>query len=72
MWVTILKASASFLVPLLKWVFGMMAKKKLNDIEFLDHIEQHQKRRQGAGKTAIDFDVAMKEAQDKINKENQT
>lgn len=55
-------AIASLLAALLKMVFEIIAKKKLNDNEFLAHVEMNQKRRQGAGKTANDFETAMAEA----------
>lgn len=63
-------ALASLLLGIMKWVFEKQAKKKLNDAEFLEHIEFHQKKRQNAGKTAIDFDIAMAEAEERNNKEN--
>ena len=55
------------LVPLLKWIFSAIAKRKLNDKEFLEHIEAHQAKRVGAGKTATDFEDAMAEAEAELD-----
>lgn len=57
----------SIVLGLAKWIFEVKAKKKLNDAEFLQHIEAHQKRRGNAGKSAQDFEDAMKEAEGKVN-----
>jgi hypothetical protein len=62
-------ALASLILGLAKWVFQLKAKKKLNDKQFLEHIEAHQLRRRGAGKTALDFEDAMAEAESKLGKE---
>jgi len=53
-----------------KFIFERIAKRKLDDKEFLEHIEAHQKRRQNAGKTAIDFEDAMSEAEAKLDAED--
>lgn len=57
----------SIVLGLAKWIFEAKAKKKLNDAEFLKHIEAHQQRRNNAGKSAQDFEDAMKEAEVKVN-----
>lgn len=53
---------------LVKWIFERQAKKKLNDVEFLKHIEAHQKRRANAGQSAQDFDDAMSELEADMDK----
>jgi hypothetical protein len=55
------------LVGIIKWVFEKQAKRKLNDAEFLKHIEAHQKRRANAGKTAMDFEDSLQGALDEAN-----
>lgn len=63
--------AGTLILGLAKFIFERMAKKKLNDKEFLDHIEAHQKRRQNAGKTAMDFEDAMAEAERKLKEEQE-
>ncbi len=50
-------------VPLLKWAFEKVAKKKLDDKEFVDYIKAHQKKRARAGDAAMDWEDALREAQ---------
>jgi len=70
MW-TVIGTVLSFL---LKFVFNKIAKRKLSDEEFLKHIEAHQAKRRGAGKTALDFDEAMEKTRKEIaeNKKKKT
>jgi len=59
----------TFLLGILKWVVEKAAKKKMNDKQFIEFIEAHQKRRIGAGKTANDFDDALAETLAKMDEE---
>lgn len=54
---------------ILKWVVNKKAKQKLNDRQFIEFIEAHQKRRLGAGKTANEFDDALAETLAKMDEE---
>ena len=56
-------------VPILKWLFEKIAKKKLDDKEFTEYIRAHQKKRARAGQAALDWEAALKEAQDELSKE---
>lgn len=53
---------ASMGVPLLKWIFSMIAKKKLSDKEFVDYIVASQKKKKRAGQASMDFDGSMSDA----------
>lgn len=68
MWTVI----GTVIVPLLKFIFERIAKKKLNDAEFLEHIEAHQKRRQGAGQASIDFEDSLDELEDEMGESENT
>ena len=56
-------------LPIIKWLFEKIAKKKLNDKEFLEYISAHQKKRGRAGDAAMDWEKALKEAQDEMAQE---
>lgn len=60
------------LVPFLKWIFEKMAKKKLNDKEFVEYVVAHQKKRARAGQAAVDWETALKQAQDELAAEEVT
>ncbi len=60
----------TLLLGILKWVVEKKAMKKLNDKQFIEFIEAHQKRRLGSGKTANDFDDALAETLSKMNEED--
>lgn len=66
MWVAILELAGVALVPLIKWIFEKIAKKKLNDKEFVAYISAHQKKRAMAGKASISWEEALKKAQDEM------
>jgi len=59
----------TLILGILQWVVGKQAKKKLNDKQFVEFIEAHQKRRLGAGKTANNFDDALQETLAKMDEE---
>jgi len=59
----------TFFLGMLRWVIEKKAKKSLNDRQFIEFIEAHQKRRLGAGKTANDFDEALAETLAKMEAE---
>jgi len=59
----------TLLLGVLKWVIEKKAKKKLNDRQFIEFIEAHQKRRLGSGKTANDFEDALAETLAKMEAE---
>lgn len=54
---------SSILIPLLKWIFSRIAKKKLNDKEFVEYVLAHQKKKVRAGHAAMDWEKALKAAQ---------
>jgi len=54
---------SSILIPLLKWIFSKIAKKKLNDREFVEYVLAHQKKKVRAGQAAMDWEEALKAAQ---------
>ena len=54
-------------VGLTKWIFERIAKKKLSDKEFMEHIRAHQIRRKNVGKTALDFEEALAQAQKELD-----
>lgn len=62
MWTTL----ATILVPIVKFIFEKIAKKKLDDHQFMTYISAHQKRRALAGDTALSWEDALKKAQDEI------
>lgn len=53
-------------VPLTKFIFQKIAKKKLNDKEFTEYILAHQKKKNRAGQTALDWEEALAEAQKEL------
>lgn len=53
---------AGIIVPLLKWIFGKIANKKLNDKEFIEYVTAHQKKISHAGDTAIAWEEALAQA----------
>lgn len=65
MWEIIAKVG----VPIIQWIFGKIAKKKLNDKEFLEYISAHQKKRGRAGDAAMDWEEALIKAQEEMAKE---
>jgi len=67
MWVTLI----SVLISTTKWIIERRAAKKLSDVEFLAHIEAHQKRRAGVGAQAINFENSMQDAYAELEKEKQ-
>lgn len=59
--------AATILVPLLKWIFERIAKKKLDDKQFMDYISAHQKRRSKAGETAQNWEDELRKAQAELD-----
>lgn len=68
MWATILALTSGLLLPLIKWLVERAENKKLSDKEFLEYIAKHQSQRAKAGQTAEDWEKALKEAQDQMDK----
>ena len=62
-----LELAASILLPLIKFIFEKIAKKKLDDKQFMEYISAHQKRRAKAGDTALSWEQALAEAQKEMN-----
>jgi hypothetical protein len=56
-------------VPLIKFIFERIAKKKLSDKEFVDYIVAHEKKRGRAGQAALDWEEALKQAQEEMKRE---
>jgi len=56
-------------VPLIKFIFERIAKKKLNDKEFTEYILAHQKKKNRAGQTALDWEQALAEAKKELKEE---
>jgi hypothetical protein len=61
--------AASLILGIGKLIFERIAKKKLNDKEFMEHIRAHQIRRKNVGKTALDFEDALAQAQKELDQE---
>ena len=61
---------AGVLVPLLKWIFELIAKKKLSDKEFVEYVTAYQKKKALAGKAAMSWEEALKKAEDEMIGEN--
>jgi len=59
----------TFLLGIVRWFIEKGNKKKMNDRQFVEFIEAHQKRRLGAGKSAIDARDALQETLDKMESE---
>lgn len=57
------------LVPIVKWIFEKIAKKKLNDKEFVEYIRAHQKKRGRAGDVAMEWEDALAEARKELEDE---
>jgi len=57
------------LVPFMKWVFSMIAKKELSDREFVEYISAHQKRRGRAGDSALEWEDALAQARKEMAEE---
>ena len=62
MWESIL----SILLVLVKWIFEKMADKKLNNKEFLQYVSAYQKKNQNNGQTSLDWEEALKKAQEEM------
>lgn len=60
---------ATILIPIIKWIFERKAKKKLSDKEFVAYISAHQKMRGRAGHAATEWEKALKEAQEEMDKD---
>lgn len=58
---------AGIAVPLIKWIFGKIANKKLSDKEFITYVTAHQKKISHAGDTAMDWEEALAKAQEELN-----
>jgi len=56
------------LISLTKWILGRIAKKKLSDKEFVEYITAYQKKREHAGQAALDWEEALKQAQEENSK----
>lgn len=56
-------------VPLIKWIFERIAKKKLNEKEFIEYVRAHQKLRGRAGQTAVDWEEALAQARKELAEE---
>lgn len=56
-------------VPLIKWIFERIAKKKLNEKEFIEYVRAHQKLRGRAGQTAVDWEDALAKARKELAEE---
>lgn len=54
------------LVPLLKWILGSIAGKKLSDQEFLDSIKSYQEKKKFIAKSTEDFESEI----DKLSKQD--
>ena len=63
------EAIAAFIIPLAKMIFEKIAKKKLNDKEFLEYISAHQKKRSRAGDAAMEWEDALAQAQAEMEQE---
>jgi len=59
----------TLLLGVLKFVVEKIAKKRLNDRQFVEFIEAHQRRRLGAGKASTDFEDALQETLSKMDAE---
>ena len=68
MWATIITSAISVVLFVAKWAMQKRAGKKLSDAEFIEHIAAHQLRRAGVATQATDFETAMQDAYDEINK----
>ena len=65
---TLLGPLLSGLLTVARWIFNAKAKKKLSDEEFVAYILAHQKRKARAGRAALDWEDALREAQEQIAK----
>lgn len=50
------KAAATFLIMLLKWVWEVKTKKKMDDDQFIKHIQAHQQQRARVATSTNDFE----------------
>ena len=66
---TIFTILAAFLVPLLQIIFEKIAKRKLDDKEFIEYITAHQKKRSQAGHASMSWEDAIKKAQEEMKEE---
>lgn len=60
---------ATIAVPIIKWIFERIAKKKLNEKEFIEYVRAHQKLRGRAGQTAVDWEEALAQARKELAEE---
>ena len=58
-------------VPLLKWIFELIAKKKLTDKEFVDAVTSFQAKKARVGQASIDSDNAIAKAQAELKAERE-
>ena len=58
------------LIPIVKYFIEKKAAKRLSDKEFVDFILAHQKRRSKAGQSSVDFEKALKEAENEMKESN--
>jgi len=70
MWATIITSAISVVLFVAKWAMQKRAGKKLSDAEFIEHIAAHQLRRAGVATRATDFETAMQEAYNDLDKKN--
>ena len=56
------------LISIVKWIIQRDQAGKLSDKQFIEFILAHDKQRSRAGKSAVEFDQALKEAQEEMNK----
>jgi hypothetical protein len=70
MWGTIISSAITVLLFVVKALIQKKNSKKLNDIELIEHITEHQKRRKGVANQAVDFETAMQEAHEKLDKKS--
>lgn len=62
MWSTVI----DILIPIVKFLFEIIAKKKLNDEEFIKYVRAQQKRKAKAGQAAISWEKALEKAQKEL------
>jgi hypothetical protein len=64
-----LELAASFLIPIVKWLYERSQKRKLTDEEFVAMVLAHRQQREGAGQTVLDWRDSMGKLQAEYEKQ---